>query len=128
MPRPEAAEGATGWARYRAWLLPALQAQCASEAELLDDILAGRAQLWAGAAAAMVTQRIREGEALCLHVWLAGGDLTEILEMRAGVEAWGRAQGCHYVTIEGRAGWSRALRKHGYARCGNELKRMLSDG
>ncbi|MDO8380520.1 hypothetical protein [Phenylobacterium sp.] len=125
MPRPEAAEGAVGWARYRAWLLPALRDDCAGEAELLGDILSGRAQLWAGRGAAMVTQRLCEDGVHFLHVWLAGGELAEILAMKPGVEAWARGQGCQYVTIDGRAGWTRLLRRDGYARVGHLLKGIL---
>ncbi len=125
MPRPAAAEGAVGWARYRAWLLPALQAECASEAELLEDILSGRAQLWAGEAAAMVTQRVCEDGVRRLHVWLRGGDLAQLLAMRPGIEAWARGQGCKRITIDGRAGWSRVLRRLGYAAIGNQLQRTL---
>lgn len=114
-----------GWARYRAWLLPALRDDCAGEAELLGDILSGRAQLWAGRRAAMVTQRLCEDGVHFLHVWLAGGDLTEILAMKPGVEAWARGQGCQYVTIDGRAGWTRLLRRAGYRRVGHLLKGIL---
>jgi len=125
LPRPEAAEGAVGWARYRAWLLPALQPDCASEAELLDDILSGRAQLWAGEAAAIVTQRVCEDGLHRLHVWLAGGELAEILAMRPGIEAWARGQGCRHITIDGRTGWRRVLRRLGYAIVGDQLQRTL---
>lgn len=114
-----------GWARYRAWLLPALRAECATEAELLDDILTGRAQLWAGEAAAMVTQRIGGDGVHRLHVWLGGGDLTELLAMRPGIEAWARAQGCRHITIDGRAGWTRVLRRLGYTTVGHQLQRTL---
>lgn len=114
-----------GWARYRAWLLPALRAECATEAQLLEDILSGRVQLWAGEAAALVTQRVWEDGVLRLHIWLAGGDLAEILSLRPGLEAWARGQGCRHITIDGRAGWSRVLRRLGYSAVGHQLQRTL---
>ena len=113
------------WERRRGWLLAALEPACGDEASLLADLAAGRAQLWAGEAAAMVTQCVVDERGRCLHVWLAGGDLEEILAMRPGVEAWARAHGCGRVTINGRRGWSRVLRRHGYARVGDELERRL---
>ncbi len=113
------------WARSRAWILPALRPSCASEAELVADLASGRAQLWVGERSAMVTQCVAETRGLCLHVWLAGGDLRNILELKPGVEAWARARGCTHVTIDGRPGWARVLRQYGYALRGDELERRL---
>lgn len=108
---------------WLAWLTPALSD--ATEAELIAEIAAGRAQLWPGETAAMVTQCVVEPQGRALHVWLAGGDLAGIMALKPGVEAWGRAMGCQYVTIEGRAGWARVLRRSGYLPVGRLLKRML---
>ena len=113
------------WPRCRDWILPALAREDEDEAELVGDLAAGRAQLWPGEGAAMVTQCVDEPQGRCLHVWLAGGALAEILRLRPGVEAWARAQGCGRVTLNGRGGWARALRGHGYARRGEELERRL---
>lgn len=113
------------WIRCRGWLLPALEPGCGAEADLVGELVAGSAQLWAGERAAMVTQCVGDEQGPCLHVWLAGGDLTEILRMKDGVEAWARAQGCERITINGRRGWTRVLRGHGYAPAGGELERRL---
>ena len=113
------------WTRCRAWLLPALSPDDGSEPELIAEIVAGRAQLWAGEASALVTQLVAEPDGPCLHIWLGGGDLRELLALRAGLEAYARGLGCRSVTIDGRRGWSRVLRGHGYAPAGGELKRML---
>lgn len=113
------------WNRCRDWLLAALEPGCGDEASLLADLAAGRAQLWMGEAAALVTQCVVDGRGPCLHVWLAGGELEDILAMRPGVEAWARARGFERVTINGRRGWSRVLRRYGYAQVGDELVRRL---
>ena len=105
------------------WLRPALEE--VTEAELLADIQAGKAQLWPGETAAMVTQCVADGEGRSLHVWLAGGDLPGVLALKPGVEAWARAQGCEFVSIEGRPGWARLLRDDGYRRVGRELRKAL---
>ena len=112
----------TQWQRCRPWVLAALEPGCATEAELFDDLVAGRAQLWAGERAAIVTQTVAEGD---LHVWLAGGDLGEILALRPGIEAWARGQGCVRITIDGRHGWARVLRGFGYVENATELERRL---
>lgn len=49
-----------------------------------------------------------------IHVWLGGGDLDDLLALMPGAESYGRAMGCEYATIEGRRGWARVLRQHGY--------------
>lgn len=105
------------------WLRPALGDT--SEAELLEEIVAGRAQLWPGETAVMVTQCVIEADGRALHVWLAGGELAGVMALKPGVEAWGRAQGCNYVTIDGRPGWARLLRRLGYVPHEAGLKRML---
>lgn len=105
------------------WLRPALHD--ASEAELLAELESGRAQLWIGERCAIVTQQVMEIDGPCLHVWLAGGALNGVLELRAGIEAWARGAGCRSITIDGRPGWRRVLNAFGYRIAGHELKRML---
>ena len=113
------------WKRCRPWLLAALQPECGTETTLLADLEMGLAQLWVGEGAAMVTQCVDEAEGRVLHVWLAGGDLAEILRLKPGVEAWGRAHGCLSVTLSGRKGWARVLRHLGFEKVGDELVRRL---
>lgn len=113
------------WARCRPWLLAALRPECGSEESLLADLALGRAQLWAGEAAALVTQCVDEAGGRSLHVWLAGGSLSEILKLRPGIEAWGRAHACVRVTLCGRPGWRRVLAPLGFEPMGDELMRRL---
>ena len=113
------------WERCRGWLLAALQPECGTEADLLEDVACGRAQLWAGERAALVTQCVDDPSGRCLHVWLAGGDLKDILMLKPGIEAWARGRGCERVTLDGRRGWARVLRAHGYTSNGIELERRL---
>lgn len=71
----------------------------------------GRALLLEGENSAMVCEIV---ETRSLHVFLAGGNLTEL---RSGDEQLGslaQALGCSQVTIMGRMGWARALRDLGY--------------
>lgn len=115
----------TQWDRCRGWLLAALEPGCGTEADLLADLTYGRAQLWAGERAALVTECVEDALGPCLHVWLAGGDLKEIMMLKPGIEAWGRGRGCERVTLDGREGWARVLRRHGYEQNGIELERRL---
>lgn len=110
------------WARCRAWLRPALRED--TEEHVLQELWANRAQLWPGERSAMVTQLLK-GEERMIHVWLAGGCLAELLEMRPGVEAWARAQGAQAAWINGRKGWARVLARRGFEPRGTELRKPL---
>lgn len=81
----------------------------------LDDIRAevasGKALLWPGKRSAAVTY-IRPMTAM--HIWVAGGDMSELKDMSAALEHFSREAGCDAVMAGGRDGWSRALRSLGY--------------
>lgn len=106
------------WARCGRWLDAALAH--AGDTHALADVqamaAAGEARLWAGEQAAMVTVLEDDPGERRLLIWLAGGDLTELVErLRPAAERWAIEQGCRRVLIIGRAGWERALRPEGYA-------------
>lgn len=101
--------------RARPWLLKALEFEGDPEAELVAKLRAGHAQLWLGERSAMVTEVTEEPKGRTIHVWLAGGDLDEIVSLTPGIAAWGRMMGCKEATIEGRAGWARVLKSHGFS-------------
>jgi hypothetical protein len=62
-----------------------------------------------------------------LQLWLAGGDLGEIVnELVPRAEAWGREQGCDRVWIMGRDGWRRVLRASGYGAASTLLTKDLT--
>ena len=113
---------AAEWRRCRRWLIPALED--ATEAEIMEELAAGRVQLWRGERSAMLTQLVQGPEPYIL-VWLGGGDLDELIALAPGVEAWARAHGAHAARINGRRGWRRALRSAGFAPCDGELRKAL---
>lgn len=109
------------WVRVRKWIIPALTD--ATEGEVLNDLLNNRAQLWPGERCAFVTQLLTEPSRM--HVWLGGGDGLEMIAMISGMSAWGRAQGCKYASVNGRKGWKRKLREHGFEPHEGELWKAL---
>ena len=113
------------WIRCRGWLLPAQKREGGEEAEVVADLASGMAQIWEGEGAGLVTQCVAGLSGRSLHVWLAGGNLREIIALRPGVEAWARAQGCVRVTIDGRRGWAKVLRGWGYVIGDGVLERRL---
>jgi hypothetical protein len=94
----------------RQWLLPALED--VTEDDLLNELLLGRAQLWAGDKAAVVTQCTNNPP--CFHLWLAGGPLADVMSLLPGGVAWARSMGLKQVTVDGRKGWSRVLKAYGF--------------
>jgi hypothetical protein len=112
----------------RCWsfLEPALAIHAETDRNgLLDQILAGRAQLWPGEQCAVVTQCLLKDFGPSIHIWLGGGRMAELLGMRPGIEAFGRAMGCMWATGEGRKGWARVFRDAGYAPLGPLLRKEL---
>lgn len=109
---------AADWPRCSAWLDAALAH--AGRTHGLEDVRAlveaGEVQLWAGAAAAMVTVVEEDPGERRLLVWLAGGDLHELTEaLLPQAEGWARARGCRRLLVIGRPGWERALKPRGFA-------------
>jgi len=106
------------WARCAPWLAAALDHAGRSHdlADVEEMVSQAEAQLWAGDRAAMVTLLEDEPRERRLLIWLAGGDLSELVNvLRPAAERWARGQGCRRVLIVGRPGWERALAPEGYA-------------
>ena len=107
----------TAYPRFRSLFAEALDPRLYAIDHLDSLIASGRAQLWAGDAAAMVTE-VRDYPAggRVLHGLVAAGALEEIVEILIPrAEAWGRSVGCILAIVESRPGWTRTLKAHGYA-------------
>lgn len=110
------------------WLAPALargDQPDLSKAGLWAEVAAGRAMLWPGEDGALVTECLATPAGRLLHCWLGGGELSTLANLRPGVEAWGRAMGCEFASIDGRRGWDRVFRPFGYRPVGTELRKQL---
>lgn len=69
----------------------------------------GRAQLFACATGACVTEVVITPRKKYLRVWLAGGDMDGMRELHPQVIAYARSQGCTSVVMHGRKGWERTF-------------------
>ncbi len=74
----------------------------------------GHFQFWPAPEAAIVTELVYYPKFTILHAWLVGGNLEQVIEMIPSLDAYGRAFGCSKLTGCGRAGWVRALKRHGF--------------
>lgn len=83
---------------------------CETVEDVADLINAGAVRLWPGARSAAVTETGRY-----FHVWLAGGDMAELLAMLDDAEKEHRERGFDMVTVmDARRGWARVLKSRGY--------------
>jgi hypothetical protein len=122
-------DGEREWERCRPWLEAAL-AHDGGFHDLVDvakAIEAGEAHFWPGERSAVVTQFWNFPRRKAVNVWLAGGDLSELVDqMRPDIEAWARAHGCTHFIIAGRPGWARALKASGFAPLWTALGKELT--
>lgn len=82
---------------------------------ILAAIAGGKIQQWIGERSFLLTEIRDHPKCRSLQVVLAGGDLDEIITtLRPEAEQYGREMGCTRVHIEGRRGWAKALKSHGY--------------
>lgn len=100
--------------RCKDWLQEALEGGFYTMDDVARAIAEKRAQFWPGKNAAIVTELDTLAQTRVIRVWLAGGDMDEVLSMASGIESWARLQGCKSVLIEGRKGWERTLKPQGY--------------
>ena len=75
------------------------------------EIDAGRAQFWPLPNSAVVTQVLEQPQRNVLRIWLAGGDMDELQFAQSGHAVdYARERGCSVIEVDGRKGWSRALK------------------
>lgn len=77
--------------------------------EVRQRVAEERALFWPGERSAGISEVTRD-----FHIWLFGGELSEMYAMERAVSDWARANGCGRVTIAGRKGWERVMAPLGY--------------
>lgn len=99
------------WTRCKSWIEAALD-----EAWTIDaverEIRLGRAVLWPMERSAAVTQLHEYPKGRVLRLWLAGGDLKELLHFLPAADNYARAQMCIAIECEGRPGWERVFKQY----------------
>lgn len=121
MIRAEPIDPAT-WPGIYALLEPAIEQSDTTARGLIDDLLAGDAQLWTWRdpelRGACITELIDGPRGRSLHCsLLAGHDFEEWADqLIEGILIQARPLGVQSVTVEGRLGWERALGKRGWKR------------
>lgn len=100
------------WALCRAALLPAIEMTHGTHTEddILAALIAGHMRLWRRNQSGLVTEFCQFPRMKVINVFLAGGELEDILPLQAEVENYGRKQGCQRATmLAARDGWLRTI-------------------
>lgn len=61
---------------------------------------------------AIVVEIVDYPQRATCRIWLAGGDMDELLEAEKQVCEWAKTQGCTSMEIIGRKGWERVLKDY----------------
>ncbi len=78
-------------------------------ADVVQGIADGVFHFWPGEKSAAITRVHEYPRARYLHIFLAGGDLDELLAMVPLFKSWAKHLGCTELTLAGRPGWERVL-------------------
>ena len=81
--------------------------------DIVEGVSKGLFRFWPGEQSCMITELITYPKRRGVHVFLAGGDLDEILEMEKDLTQWAKSIGADHMSLSGRAGWTRVLKDAG---------------
>jgi hypothetical protein len=79
--------------------------------DVADEIANESMQLWPSENAALVTQVQNYPKCRVLHVYLAGGDMQELIALIPHIERFAQDVGCQKMTLAGRKGWERIFKQ-----------------
>ena len=97
--------------RCRQWIEAALEYTGGTHEfeDIVDSISKGHMQLWPAPRGCIVTEIVVYPRKKVLNIFLAGGELDQILDMDHDVKEWAKSHGCTAATMTGRMGWKKPL-------------------
>ncbi len=102
--------------RCKPWLEAALE--LSGGTHTLDDvvqaIIKGEMQFWPAPKGCAVTEIVNYPRKKVLHIFLAGGEMEQIIDMDDSAVEFAKMNGCTGMSIAGRKGWKRVLKNKGY--------------
>lgn len=93
--------------------------------DVAELIVSGKAQLWPAQRGVAVTEIVEYPRKRVLHIFLAAGEMGQLLDMIDAAADWGRSQGATSLTMSGRLGWLRVLDKHGFTPLNVTMERNI---
>ena len=102
--------------KCRKWIEDALEYSGGTHTfdDVAEGILNGHMQLWPTDRGCAVTEIVVYPKKKVLHVFLAAGEMDQLIDMIESASIWGRTQGCTSMTTSGRKGWKRVLSGEGW--------------
>lgn len=102
--------------RCEPWLQAALERAGGTHTitDVVEAVAEGRMQFWPAPRGCAVTEIVKYPSKKVLHIFLAGGELDQIVDMDSSAAEFARMNGCTAMTIAGRKGWARVLKDKGY--------------
>ena len=102
--------------RCRQWIEAALELSGGTHTfdDIVSAVYSGRMQFWPAEKACAVTEIVTFPRRKVLHIFLAGGDMQQIVDMDESATKFAKANGCSALTIAGRRGWKKVLNENGY--------------
>lgn len=102
------------WDRCKHYIQDALEYSGGSHT--IDDVMlsveSGKAQFFPLDKSAIITEIVDYPQKAMCRIWLAGGDLDELMDAEKAIAHWAKANGCAGMEIVGRKGWSRQLKDY----------------
>ena len=113
--------------RCRGWIEAALEYSGGTHTfdDIVSGIYSGRMQFWPAPRGCAVTEIIVFPQKKVLHVFLAGGEMDQIVSMDSSAAEFGKMNGCSAMTIAGRRGWKKVLENYGYVESFTTLSKEL---
>lgn len=99
------------WNRCKGYIQDALE--YADHSHTIDDVWeaieGGYAAFFPLEKSAIVVEIVKYPRRKSCRIWLAGGDLNELIDAEKKVADWAKTQGCDAMEIIGRHGWKKKL-------------------
>ena len=78
---------------------------------IFEDVMNGRVEFWPGKECALISQVVQYPQKKMIHVFLAGGDISEIEQIEPHIVEWAKQHGCSALSLTGRPGWTKSFLK-----------------
>ena len=83
--------------------------------DVVDAIKDGSAQFFPLENSVIVTEVVDYPKKAVCRIWLAGGEMDELIEAEKSIVEWAKSHGCSGMEIIGRKGWERQLKDYNAA-------------